>query len=190
VNYRIEPTDKSPQDNSSGLYAPFVGIVTLIVRSDQQELTPIATLVITEVIGVDDVRAAFWASFWSASRSLTQARDAMLERHGVVGGQHAVLVRLWAADDQTPTELGRSLDLSTSAVTGIVTKMESAGLVERRLADNHVILRLTRRGRDLEKILDREMRTLGERALGSLDDAHRIELIRMLRELRANTAGA
>jgi DNA-binding MarR family transcriptional regulator len=143
------------------------------------------------VICVDDVRAAFWASFWSASRSLTQARDAMLERHGVVTGQHALLARLWAANDQTPSELAKSLDLSTSAVAGMATKMEAAGLVERRTADGHrVTLALTRRGRDLEKILDREMRTLGERALGSLDDTRRLELIRMLRELRANTAGA
>jgi DNA-binding MarR family transcriptional regulator len=140
---------------------------------------------------VDDVRATFWAAFWSAGRSLTQARDAMLERHGVAGGQHAVLARLWTASDQTPAELGKALDLSTSAVTGMITKMETAGLVERHPADgNRITLRLTRRGRDLEKILEREMRTLGERALGSLDDAQRVELIHMLRELRANTAGS
>ncbi len=140
---------------------------------------------------MDEVRAAFWASFWSASRGLTQARDAMLARHGVVDGQHALLARLWAANDQTPTELAKSMDLSTSAVTSLATKMEAAGLVERKSVDgHHVTLTLTRRGRDLEKILDREMRTLGERALGSMDDTRRLELIRMLRELRANTAGA
>lgn len=113
----------------------------------------------------------------------------MLERHGVVDGQHALLLRLWAANDQTPAEIAKSMDLSTAAVTGIATKMEAAGLVERRTDGPKVTLNLTRRGRDLEKILDREMRTLGERALGSLDDPHRVELIRMLRELRANTAG-
>jgi MarR family transcriptional regulator, organic hydroperoxide resistance regulator len=138
-----------------------------------------------------DVRPAFWAAFWAASRTLTSARDAMLERHGVAAGQQAILSRLWATDDQSPGDLARSLDLTTSALTSTVSKMEEAGLLERRASDgHHVSLKLTRRGRDLEKIFDREMRRLGERALGSLDDADRVQLVRFLRDLRTNTAGA
>jgi len=132
--------------------------------------------------------AAFWGAFWGASRALTSARDAMLERHGVVAGQHAILARLWASDaGQAPGDLARSLDLTTSAVTSLAGKMEAAGLLERASDEAHpVILQLTRRGRDLEKIFDREMRRLGERALASLDEAERIQLTRLLRELRAN----
>jgi len=133
--------------------------------------------------------SGFWGAFWGASRAMTAARDAMLERHGVVAGQQAVLARLWASDEGglAPGDLARSLDLTTSAVTSLAGKMEAAGLLERASDDAHpVILQLTRRGRDLEKIFDREMRTLGERALGSLDDTERIQLTRMLRELRAN----
>jgi MarR family transcriptional regulator, organic hydroperoxide resistance regulator len=115
----------------------------------------------------------------------------MLELHGVAAGQQAVLSRLWATDDQSPSDLARSLDLSTSALTRVAAKMEEAGLLVRRSTDGqHVTLKLTRRGRDLEKIFDREMRRLGERVLGSLDDDERVQLIRFLRALRANVAGA
>ena len=138
-----------------------------------------------------DLRPAFWAAFWAASRSLATARDAMLERHGVAAGQQAILSRLWASDDQAPGDLAKSLDLTTSALTSAAAKMEQAGLLIRRTADGHrVTLKLTRRGRDLEKIFDREMRRLGERVLGSMNDTERIQLIRFLRDLRANAAGA
>ena len=141
-------------------------------------------------VSSDDVRPAFWAAFWSASRALSGARDAMLARHGVLPGQHAILARLWAADNQSLGDLARALDITTSAMTSAASKMEEGGLIERRTAGGQRTLQLTRRGRDLEKILDREMRTLGERALGSLDQAARVRLIHYLRELRHNTAGS
>lgn len=75
-------------------------------------------------------------------------------------------------------------------MTSAASKMEEGGLIERRTAGGQRTLQLTRRGRDLEKILDREMRTLGERALGSLDQPARVRLIHYLRELRHNAAGS
>jgi DNA-binding MarR family transcriptional regulator len=115
----------------------------------------------------------------------------MLELHGVAAGQQAILARLWAGDDQSPGDLAKSLDLTTSAVTRVALKMEEAGLLERWTTDDrHVTLRLTKRGRDLEKIFDREMRRLGERVLGSFPEADRAQLVRYLRALRANAVGA
>lgn len=135
----------------------------------------------------DDVSASFWAAFAAANRALSTARDDALARHGIAAGQSAILGRLWAADDQPPGEVARALDMTTSAVTGTTTKMEAAGLIDRTATDaHHVTLRLTARGRALEKIIERDMRTLAERALGSLSDAERTELIRLLREVRAS----
>jgi DNA-binding MarR family transcriptional regulator len=143
-----------------------------------------------EFVDHDDVRPAFWAAFWSASRALSAARDSMLELHGVAAGQQALLSRLWATDDQAPSDLARSLDMTTSAVTSLALKMEEAGLLERwTVDDRHVTLRLTERGTELEKIFDREMRRLGERVLGSFPDADRVQLVRYLRALRANAIG-
>jgi DNA-binding MarR family transcriptional regulator len=145
-----------------------------------------------EAIGVDrdDMSSAFWAAFSAANRALATARDEALARHGVAAGQAAILGRLWAADGQSPGELARALDLTTPAVTGTVTKMEAAGLIERTVVDSHhVSLHLTARGRALEKIIERDMRTLAERALGSMRDTERAELIRLLREIRTNVSG-
>ena len=135
----------------------------------------------------DDVSASFWAAFAAANRALGTARDEALARHGIAAGQSAILGRLWATDGQAPGEVARALDLTTSAVTSTTTKMEAAGLIERTAADaHHVTLHLTARGRALEKIIERDMRTLAERALGSLSNAERTELIRLLREVRAS----
>jgi MarR family transcriptional regulator, organic hydroperoxide resistance regulator len=135
----------------------------------------------------DDIRPAFWAAFWGANRALSAARDGAFERHGVPAGQHAILTRLWLSDGQTPGELAKSLDITTSAVTNAAGKLEAADLITRYTADHHVTLNLTERGHELEKIIEREMRTVAERALGSLTDPERLHLIHYLRELRANT---
>jgi DNA-binding MarR family transcriptional regulator len=138
----------------------------------------------------DDVPSSFWAAFSAANRALAGARDEALARHGIAIGQSAILGRLWAVDDQSPSDLARALDITTSAVTSTAAKMEAAGLLERTAVDSHhITLRLTARGRALEKIIERDMRTLGERALGSLTDAERSQLVRLLREVRASVAG-
>jgi DNA-binding MarR family transcriptional regulator len=66
--------------------------------------------------------------------------------------------------------------------------MEAAGLVKRDAASSHVTLHLTSRGRELEMIIERDMRTLGERALGSLTNVQRAQFVQLLREVRANLA--
>lgn len=139
----------------------------------------------------DDVPSAFWVAFAAANRALAAARDEALARHGVAAGQTAILGRLWASDGLSPGEVARSLDITTSAATSTASKMEATGLIERTVVDSHhVTLHLTARGRELEKIVEREMRTLGERALGSLTDTQRAQFVHLLREVRANLAGA
>jgi DNA-binding MarR family transcriptional regulator len=49
-----------------------------------------------------------------------------------------------------------------------------------------VRLRLTSRGRGLEKVIDDEMRQLTERALATLSMAEREALIRTLQQIRRN----
>ena len=138
----------------------------------------------------DDVPESFWTAFSAANRALAAGRDDAFARHGVAAGQSAILSRLWISDGQSPGELARALDLATSTVTSTATKMETAGLLRRVTTDaRQVTLQLTGRGRELEKIIDREMRTLGERALGSLTDTERAQLVRLLRQVRAGLTG-
>ena len=74
-------------------------------------------------------------------------------------------------------------------MTGATTRMEAAGLLRREPhpSDRRLVrLRLTSRGRGLEKAFDEEIRQLTERALATLSTAEREALIRTLQQIRRN----
>jgi MarR family transcriptional regulator, organic hydroperoxide resistance regulator len=131
----------------------------------------------------------FQTAFWAAKHALALASAAAFSRHGVHEGQQFVLRSLWAEDGLTPGEIARRLGLSTPTVTKATTRMEAAGLLRREPhpSDGRMVqLRLTSRGRDLEKVIDAETDKLTERALATLGDAERSALIKALRQIRRN----
>ena len=114
--------------------------------------------------------------FTRASKLMRGAADAAFSRHGVRVGQNLVLERLWEEDDLTPGEIARRLGVSTPTVVKMATRMEAAGLLERRPDERDarlVRLHLTRRGRSLRKPLERELEKLRERATANLTAAER-----------------
>ncbi len=119
----------------------------------------------------DDQQAPdFQTAFWATKHALAAATAAAFSRHGVHQGQQFILRQLWAEDGQTPGEIARRLGLATPTVTRAATRMEAAGLVSREAHERDrrlVRLRLTARGRALEKDIDAEMDQLTNRALGS-----------------------
>src|SRR5205807_4271898 len=123
----------------------------------------------------------FQSVFWSTKRALAQANAKAFERHGVHEGQQYILLMLWRTDGLTPGEVARRLGLATPTVTRATTRMEAAGLLRREPhpSDRRMVrLRLTSRGRGLEKVIDEEIRQLTERALATLSAAEREALIR------------
>jgi MarR family transcriptional regulator, organic hydroperoxide resistance regulator len=135
----------------------------------------------------------FHTAFWSAKHALAHASAAAFARHGVYEGQQFVLRCLWREDGLSPGEIARRLGLSTPTVTRAATRMTAAGLLRREPhpSDRRLVrLRLTDRGRKLEKILDEETRRLTERALATLSAAERDALVAALEQIRRNlTAG-
>ena len=134
----------------------------------------------------------FQASFWSAKHALALASAAAFSRHGVHEGQQFILRRLWADDGQTPGEIAKALGLATSTVTRAATRMEAAGLLAREPHERDrrlVRLRLTARGRALEKDIDAEMDQLTERALGSFGPDERAAVVVALEKIRGNLEG-
>jgi MarR family transcriptional regulator, organic hydroperoxide resistance regulator len=100
-----------------------------------------------------------------------------------------ILRCLWTQDGLTPGEIARRLGLATPTVTRAATRMEAAGLLRREPhpTDRRLVrLRLTERGRSLEKTIAAETDTLTERALATFDPAERQEVIRALRTIRRN----
>jgi DNA-binding MarR family transcriptional regulator len=134
----------------------------------------------------------FQTAFWSAKHALALATATAFSRHGVHEGQQWVLRSLWAEDGLPPGEIARRLGISTPTVTRATIRMEAAGLLRREPhpSDRRMVrLRLTDRGRTLEKVIDAETRRLTERALATLSDAEREALVRALGQIRRNLSG-
>ncbi|WP_307848679.1 MarR family winged helix-turn-helix transcriptional regulator [Microbispora oryzae] len=131
----------------------------------------------------------FHTAFWTAKRAMFQAAEAAYNRHGVRAGQQFILRCLWDEDGLTPGEIARRLELTTPTVTRAATRMEASGLLRREPHPTDarlVLLRLTERGQELEEVIAREVERLGERALRTLDEAEREQLVRFLGEIRRN----
>jgi DNA-binding MarR family transcriptional regulator len=131
----------------------------------------------------------FQAVFWATKRALAEAADVAYRRHGVRDGQQFLLMALWQDDGLSPGELARRLGLATPTVTRAAIRMEAAGLVTRTpdLSDRRLVrIHLTERGRDLQRVIDKEMRALSDRALATLTDEQRTTLIEALELIRRN----
>jgi len=131
----------------------------------------------------------FQTAFWSAKHALAHASAAAFAQHGVHEGQQYVLRCLWREDGLSPGEVARRLGLATPTVTRAATRMEATGLLRREPhpSDRRLVrLRLTDRGRELEKVIDEQTNQLTERALATLSAAERESLVRALHEIRRN----
>ena len=136
--------------------------------------------------------ADFQTAFWSAKHALAHASAIAFARHGVHEGQQYVLRCLWREDGLSPGEVARRLGLATPTVTRATGRMEATGLLRREPHPDDrrmVRLRLTDRGRALEKVIDEELYQLTERALASLTEAERDALTRALEQIRRNLDG-
>jgi MarR family transcriptional regulator, organic hydroperoxide resistance regulator len=135
----------------------------------------------------------FQTAFWSAKHALAHASAAAFAEHGVYEGQQFVLRCLWREDGLSPGEIARRLGLSTPTVTRAATRMTAAGLLRREPhpGDRRLVrLRLTDRGRKLEKVIDEQTRQLTERALAGFGTAERASVVAALERIRRNlTAG-
>jgi DNA-binding MarR family transcriptional regulator len=131
----------------------------------------------------------FQTAFWSAKHALAHASALAFAQHGVHEGQQYVLRCLWREDGLSPGEVARRLGLATPTVTRAATRMEATGLLRREPhpSDRRLVrLRLTDRGRELEKVIDEQTNQLTERALATLTAAERESLVRALNEIRRN----
>ena len=104
-----------------------------------------------------------------------------------------MLRTLWREDGLALGEVARRLGLATPTITRAATRMEAAGLLRREPHPDDrrmVRLRLTDRGRALEKAIDAEMSQLTDRALASLTAAEREALVSALELVRRNLGPA
>ncbi len=123
-----------------------------------------------------------------AYQRVIQSAKQRLAPYGVTPVQYALLKVLWEQNDQSGAELGERLLLDSATMTGLLDRLEHAGLIERQshATDrrvNRVVL--TARGRDLHVPLDREMDYLNQDFLSQFPP----EEAKLLRELLTTIAG-
>jgi DNA-binding MarR family transcriptional regulator len=121
-----------------------------------------------------------------AARSMKRALDARLSPFAITSTQYIVLEKLWETDGLSLTELGKSLDLDGTTITGISDRMERDGLVERRRhsEDRRVIsIFLTDKGKELKNSLADCASDVNSAALGSLSKTERAQIGTMLERI-------
>jgi DNA-binding MarR family transcriptional regulator len=123
-----------------------------------------------------------------AYQRVTQSAKQRLSTYGVTPLQYALLKVLWEQDSQSGAALGERLLLDSATMTGLLDRLEHAGLIERQshATDRRVNrVLLTARGRDLQVPLDREMDQLNQDFLGQFPPQE----AKLLRELLTIIAG-
>ncbi|MEI9932480.1 MAG: MarR family transcriptional regulator [Rhizomicrobium sp.] len=127
-----------------------------------------------------------------ASRVVLESRRAIeenLRHHGLDTGEFEVLAALRRAGEPyslRPTELYRSLMISSGGLTARLDRLEGAGLIRRRAADDDarsVIVELTREGRKKIEAAFRADMEIENRMVSGLSESERAELVRLLRKL-------
>lgn len=123
-----------------------------------------------------------------AYQRVAQSAKQHLAPYGVTPVQYALLKVLWEHDLQSGAELGERLLLDSATMTGLIDRLEHAGLIERKAhaTDRRVNrVALTARGRALQVPLDREMDQMNQDFLGEIPS----EDAKLLRNLLTALAG-
>jgi DNA-binding MarR family transcriptional regulator len=120
---------------------------------------------------------------YTESRRLTKEEA---RKHDLTGPQLTVIKLLAGIGDLSLTELSESMQTRNSTVTGIIDRMEGAGLVKRvrSEADRRVVMiRLTPQGRALARSVPIEPMQAFRRALETLSPHEQKTLLRILSKL-------
>lgn len=100
-----------------------------------------------------------------AGQQVARRAREKLAAHGVTPTQYAVLKVLWERDGQSGAELGGRLLMDSATTTGVVDRLQAAGLLERRPHDQdrrvHSLF-LTAQGQALQAPLDAAMDQLND----------------------------
>lgn len=106
-----------------------------------------------------------------AAQQVTRRTRELLAPFGVTPVQYATLYLLWRRDGLSAAELGANLVLDSATMTGIVDRLEAAGLTERRAdaSDRRISrIHLTQKGAVLKNPLNKALAQLNAEIAGKL----------------------
>ena len=105
---------------------------------------------------------------YTASRLITQAYHPLLSEFGLTYPQYLVLLVLWEKDEQPVNDIAKRLLLETNTVTPLLKRMEAEDVVTRspgKKDARQIIVKLTKKGRELQKKLTDVPETVGSAVL-------------------------
>lgn len=123
-------------------------------------------------------------------RMLRARVDRALQHVGLRLGQFQVLSYLWKEDGLTPRQIALRLDVEMPTVTRTVQRMVRDGLVRREAHQSDarsVRIYLTKRGSELEPVLESILDREKEQALHGFSPEERATLVRMLDRIAENS---
>jgi len=136
---------------------------------------------------VDRVEDCISFVIGKAAQQVARRARALLAPHGVTPVQYAVLKALGHDAALSGTEIGRRMVLDSASVTGVIDRLESLGLVERRPDPNDRRAQLiapTSRAKQRLPLLDAAMDRLNAEAAAVLK-TDKDEFFRELRRIGA-----
>ena len=146
---------------------------------------------------METTRPCASASGSSLGLLFRQVRDAMWARmadelaragHELSFSQYITLKKL-ALGATSATELARAAELNPGAMTRLIDKLIERGLVERHADpdDRRVVrIRLSEQGEAIWRDIDQCGNRVRERAMSGMDEAERLQFIRVLEQVRDN----
>lgn len=126
-----------------------------------------------------------------AAQRVNQEFKRRLAPHGVTPAQYAVLNILWERAAMSGAQIGERLVLDPATVTGLLDRLELAGLLERRPdpTDRRCQrIHLTKLGRDLEGPLLQVQREVNRDVLRDLEPKQAAQLKTLLAQIGTTSA--
>jgi DNA-binding MarR family transcriptional regulator len=146
---------------------------------------------------MDTTRPCASSSGSSLGLLFRQVRDAMWARmadelsnagHDLSFSQYITLKKL-ALGTTGATDLARAAELNPGAMTRLIDKLIERGLVERHADpdDRRVVrIQLSEQGQAIWRDIDQCGNRVRERAMSGMDEAQRLQFIRVLEQVRDN----
>jgi DNA-binding MarR family transcriptional regulator len=130
-------------------------------------------------------------AFWGVARQLRHLSQQTLGPWDITPGQSRALGMLIHHGLMRLSELSDHLRIAARSTTEVVDALQERGLVERRPdpADRRATLvALTEQGLTVGEAIRAARSAEGERFFGGLDEADRVQLARILRQLRSGSS--
>ena len=113
-----------------------------------------------------------------------------LQQFDITPSQYALLQCLHAQDGLTPSQLAQALRLDTSSITGVLSRLEKKGLIDRVYSQEDrrsVSIHLRKEGKAFWDQVDQAIEAANEQVTRGLDAAHYAQFLDALSLIEHNT---